>query len=380
MSSRPCAGPPVAPTRRSGRSAPLPFLGRREEEVAADLADLLVQHGHGLRRLHDRRERAERRVAAPRAERPHDPASGRRRDGLRRRARRLLQRHHQDRGRGGASRRLRARVRHRAAGAGGGVRGGATGGDLPGRRPHGRARIIDEAGFGERFIHRTGHGIGLEVHEPPYIVEGNEWVLEPGTTFSVEPGVYLEDSLRRADRGHRGGDRRRRRTAEPFDAGAPASSASSTDPADVGRGAGPWCRRAVSMTSRPIAASSSRIRSLVAKSFAARAASRWPHQLPHLVRGLPRAAGLALEVQAQDAVPRGEQRVLLAVGHVGGGRPARSRSRRPPGRCRSFASASRKRASKSFAASPSSGAGSPQPAIRRRSCVTAGRRPPWPPT
>ncbi|MBA3764603.1 MAG: M24 family metallopeptidase, partial [Actinobacteria bacterium] len=53
-------------------------------------------------------------------------------------------------------------------------------------------RIIEEAGFGERFIHRTGHGIGLEVHEPPYLVEGNDWRLEPGTTFSVEPGIYLE--------------------------------------------------------------------------------------------------------------------------------------------------------------------------------------------
>ena len=73
------------------------------------------------------------------------------------------------------------------------MRGGATGGVLPGRRPQAR-RIIDDAGFGARFIHRTGHGIGLEVHEPPYIIEGNEWVLEPGTTFSVEPGVYLEGS------------------------------------------------------------------------------------------------------------------------------------------------------------------------------------------
>ncbi len=52
--------------------------------------------------------------------------------------------------------------------------------------------IIDAAGYGERFIHRTGHGIGLELHEPPYMVEGDRTVLEPGMTFSVEPGVYLE--------------------------------------------------------------------------------------------------------------------------------------------------------------------------------------------
>jgi Xaa-Pro aminopeptidase len=51
--------------------------------------------------------------------------------------------------------------------------------------------VIDAAGDGEFFIHRTGHGIGLDTHEEPYIVQGNELVLEPGMTFSVEPGVYL---------------------------------------------------------------------------------------------------------------------------------------------------------------------------------------------
>jgi Xaa-Pro aminopeptidase len=51
--------------------------------------------------------------------------------------------------------------------------------------------VITDAGYGERFIHRTGHGIGLEVHEPPYIVEGNETPLEPGMTFSDEPGIYV---------------------------------------------------------------------------------------------------------------------------------------------------------------------------------------------
>ena len=51
---------------------------------------------------------------------------------------------------------------------------------------------ITEAGLGERFIHRTGHGIGLDVHEDPYIVGGNARPLEPGMAFSVEPGVYLD--------------------------------------------------------------------------------------------------------------------------------------------------------------------------------------------
>lgn len=50
--------------------------------------------------------------------------------------------------------------------------------------------IIAEAGFGEYFIHRTGHGIGLDVHEEPYIVGGNALPLEPGMAFSVEPGIY----------------------------------------------------------------------------------------------------------------------------------------------------------------------------------------------
>ena len=51
--------------------------------------------------------------------------------------------------------------------------------------------VIAAGGFGDRFIHRTGHGIGREVHEPPYAVEGDPTVLEPGMTFSVEPGIYL---------------------------------------------------------------------------------------------------------------------------------------------------------------------------------------------
>jgi Xaa-Pro aminopeptidase len=53
----------------------------------------------------------------------------------------------------------------------------------------GRA-IIADAGFGDLFIHRTGHGIGQETHEEPYIVTGNELVLEPGMAFSIEPGIY----------------------------------------------------------------------------------------------------------------------------------------------------------------------------------------------
>lgn len=52
--------------------------------------------------------------------------------------------------------------------------------------------IIARGGFGDAFIHRTGHGIGLEEHEDPYIVAGNDQPLLPGHAFSVEPGIYLD--------------------------------------------------------------------------------------------------------------------------------------------------------------------------------------------
>ena len=52
--------------------------------------------------------------------------------------------------------------------------------------------LISAAGHGAHFIHRTGHGIGLEGHEDPYLVSGNGEALEPGMAFSVEPGIYLE--------------------------------------------------------------------------------------------------------------------------------------------------------------------------------------------
>jgi len=51
--------------------------------------------------------------------------------------------------------------------------------------------VIAEAGYGEYFIHRTGHGIGLSTHEEPYIMAGNDLVLEEGMCFSIEPGIYV---------------------------------------------------------------------------------------------------------------------------------------------------------------------------------------------
>jgi Xaa-Pro aminopeptidase len=66
------------------------------------------------------------------------------------------------------------------------VRPGITGAELD---AIGRD-IIADAGYGQLFIHRTGHGIGLDTHEEPYIVETNHAPLEPGTAFSIEPGIY----------------------------------------------------------------------------------------------------------------------------------------------------------------------------------------------
>ena len=51
--------------------------------------------------------------------------------------------------------------------------------------------VITDAGFGAQFTHRTGHGLGTEIHEPPYITATSELVLQEGMVFTVEPGIYL---------------------------------------------------------------------------------------------------------------------------------------------------------------------------------------------
>ena len=83
-------------------------------------------------------------------------------------------------------------------------------------------RVIEKAGYGESFTHRLGHGLGIDVHEPPYMVGHDRTMLEPGMTFTSEPGIYLLGPLRRAHR------RRRRvhREAAPSRS-RPASSGSS---------------------------------------------------------------------------------------------------------------------------------------------------------
>lgn len=67
------------------------------------------------------------------------------------------------------------------------VRPGATGQDVD----RAARKVIADAGYGDFFFNRVGHGIGLAVHEAPYIIEGNDKPLEPGNVFSIEPGIYI---------------------------------------------------------------------------------------------------------------------------------------------------------------------------------------------
>jgi Xaa-Pro aminopeptidase len=53
--------------------------------------------------------------------------------------------------------------------------------------------VIDEAGWGDAFLHSTGHGVGLDIHEDPRVAKQSDVVLEPGMVVTVEPGVYLPD-------------------------------------------------------------------------------------------------------------------------------------------------------------------------------------------
>ena len=67
------------------------------------------------------------------------------------------------------------------------VKAGCTGQDVD----RAARSVITSAGYGDFFLNRLGHGIGVAIHEAPYIIEGNETPLEPGNVFSVEPGIYI---------------------------------------------------------------------------------------------------------------------------------------------------------------------------------------------
>jgi Xaa-Pro aminopeptidase len=167
------------------------FEGRREDEIAAELATLLVHHGH---------TRADFTIVAsgPHGASPHHEAGDRvvrRGDAVVLDFGGELDGYYSDTSRTvvvgtepHGFRELHDLVREAQDAAVRAVRPGVTAEEID-RVARDR---IDAAGFGDRFVHRTGHGIGLEVHEPPYLVAGNETPLEAGMTFSVEPGVYLE--------------------------------------------------------------------------------------------------------------------------------------------------------------------------------------------
>ncbi len=167
------------------------FAGRREREVAADLADLIRAHGH---------ETADFTIvgSGPNGANPHHDSGDRvieegdlvvldfggLRDGYGSDMTRTVH--------VGADVTPREREVHdvvRAAQQAGvdAVRPGATCQDVD----RAARAVITDAGFGEHFIHRTGHGIGMTVHEPPYMVEGETTPIVAGMCFSVEPGIYL---------------------------------------------------------------------------------------------------------------------------------------------------------------------------------------------
>jgi Xaa-Pro aminopeptidase len=189
----------LAALARAGRAADetfrqicdIRFEGRREEEIAADLRRLLVENGH---------ERADFWIVAsgPNGASPHHEPSGRTikaRDAVVLDFGGELAGYYSDTTRtvvvgeppeGFAE--IYELVRTAQQAAFEAARPGAVAQELD----RAARAVIEGAGFGERFVHRTGHGIGLEVHEAPYIVEGNTDRLEPGMTFSIEPGIYLE--------------------------------------------------------------------------------------------------------------------------------------------------------------------------------------------
>jgi Xaa-Pro aminopeptidase len=168
----------------------LPFRGRRELDVAADLDRLLRAHGHG---------RVDFTIvgSGPNAASPHHGASERRiehgdavvldfggvADGYCSDITRTV-----FVGEPSAEQAaVYGIVREAQQAAFEAVRPGVAAQDVD----RAARAVIADAGYGERFVHRTGHGIGLEIHEPPYIVEGNATPLAAGMTFSDEPGIYL---------------------------------------------------------------------------------------------------------------------------------------------------------------------------------------------
>jgi len=167
----------------------VPFGGRRESEVAADLAELLRRFGHS---------QVDFTIVAsgPNGADPHHEAGDRTiergdmvvldfgglRDGYGSDTSRTVHVGPPT----DEERRVHDLVRAAQEAGFRAVRPGAACQDVD----RAARTVIDEAGYGPYFIHRTGHGIGVTTHEPPYMIEGEEQPLVPGMCFSVEPGVY----------------------------------------------------------------------------------------------------------------------------------------------------------------------------------------------
>ena len=166
--------------------------GRTEAEVAADIADAIIAAGHATVDFTIVARRAERRQPAPR---PSDRVIARGRAGRRRHRRRDADGYCSDSTRtyavGEPPRRVRRATTRCCTAAQRGGRARSRPGVTAEAVDAAARDVINAAGYGELFLHRTGHGIGLETHEDPYIVAGNELPLEPGMAFSIEPGIYL---------------------------------------------------------------------------------------------------------------------------------------------------------------------------------------------
>ncbi|MET8683029.1 aminopeptidase P family protein [Streptomyces sp. NPDC004732] len=166
------------------------FAGRRETDVAADLADLLRRFGHS---------QVDFTVvgSGPNGANPHHEAGDRvieRGDMVVLDFGGLLHGYGSDTSRTvhvgeptAEEQRVHDVVREAQAAGCAAVRPGAACQDID----RAARDVITEFGYGEYFIHRTGHGIGVTTHEPPYMIEGEEQPLVPGMCFSVEPGIYL---------------------------------------------------------------------------------------------------------------------------------------------------------------------------------------------
>ncbi|MFI6054075.1 M24 family metallopeptidase [Streptomyces violascens] len=166
------------------------FAGRKETEVAADLAALLMKYGHS---------QVDFTVvgSGPNGANPHHEAGDRtieRGDMVVLDFGGLKHGYGSDTTRtvhvgepGAAEQRVHDVVREAQQAGFEAVRPGAACQDID----RAARAVIADAGYGEYFIHRTGHGIGVTTHEPPYMIEGEERPLVPGMCFSIEPGIYL---------------------------------------------------------------------------------------------------------------------------------------------------------------------------------------------